>query len=62
MLKSDLDNIKGIGPGTKELLLKNFDSVHQIKNADKQTLKKLIGVRKATIISDFYKSDVNDEF
>ena len=33
MIKSDLDQIKGIGPKTKEILLKHFESVDKIKNA-----------------------------
>ncbi|HEY5469100.1 MAG TPA: excinuclease ABC subunit UvrC, partial [Bacteroidales bacterium] len=33
MIKSDLDQINGIGPKTKEILLKNFGSVDKIKDA-----------------------------
>ena len=34
MIKSDLDQIKGIGTKTKEILLKNFGSVEKIRNAN----------------------------
>jgi excinuclease ABC subunit C len=33
MIKSDLDQIKGIGERTKEILLKHFGSVDKIRNA-----------------------------
>ncbi len=31
MIKSELDQIKGIGPKTKEILLKHFESVEKIR-------------------------------
>lgn len=54
MLKSDLDFIKGIGPKTKEILLKNFESVSDIKNAGREILENLIGPKKTSIIKDFF--------
>jgi len=54
MLKSNLDSIKGIGPRTKEILLKNFESVSDIKNADRKILINLIGPKKTLIIENFF--------
>ncbi len=48
MFESALDNISGIGKKRKQLLLENFESVDQIKNASVDKLKSL-GFPKATI-------------
>ncbi|HEX2968055.1 MAG TPA: excinuclease ABC subunit UvrC [Bacteroidales bacterium] len=56
MLKSGLDEIKGIGPKTKEILLKNFESVELIKNSDPAELEKLVGHSKAAILADYFKN------
>jgi len=50
MLRSELDGIKGIGPVTKEILLKNFSSMDEIKEAGRDKLESLIGKSKAGII------------
>lgn len=55
MLRSELDLIKGIGPKTKEELLKNFGSVEEIKNCDSDTLKNAIGVSKANLIIEYFR-------
>ncbi len=57
-LKSDLDRIKGIGPKTKEILLKNFSSVEEIKKAPEEELKNLVGQAKASILKNYYKNRV----
>ena len=54
MLHSELDSIPGIGPKTKDLLLKRLKSVKRIKEADTETLTEIIGPSKAKIIKDFY--------
>jgi excinuclease ABC subunit C len=46
-LHSALDDIKGIGPKTKETLLKNFKSVKNIKGASLEELATVIGPDKA---------------
>jgi excinuclease ABC subunit C len=55
MIKSDLDQIKGIGPSTKEILLKHFESVEKIKTASSEELKNLVGPAKASILSDYFR-------
>lgn len=49
-LHSELDNIKGIGPKTKEELLKNFKTVKKMKEAGLAELIKIIGPAKGKII------------
>lgn len=60
MLHSELDTITGIGPKTKDVLLKKFKSVKRIKEADIKTLTNVIGASKAKIIKDFYDAKVQD--
>ena len=49
---SELDEIKGIGPRTRDLLIKHFRSVQRIREASEEVLKDVIGVNKAKIIRD----------
>lgn len=56
MIKSGLDEIKGIGPKTKEILLKHFDSVDKIKDAPVEELEKLVGTSKASVLADYFKN------
>jgi excinuclease ABC subunit C len=55
MIKSDLDQIKGIGPKTKEILLKHFESVEKIKSASTEELKNLVGSVKSAILSGYFR-------
>lgn len=55
MIKSDLDQIKGIGPSTKEILLKHFESVEKIKTASSEELKNLVCPAKASILSEYFR-------
>ncbi|MFA5819486.1 MAG: excinuclease ABC subunit UvrC [Bacteroidales bacterium] len=56
MIKSDLDQIKGIGPRTKEILLKYFGSVDNIRNASPEELEKVVGPSKTAILSGYFKN------
>lgn len=49
-MKSVLDEIKGIGKQTKDLLLMKFGSIEGIKNAGIENLEPLIGKSKTTLI------------
>ena len=53
-LHSELDDIRGIGPKTKDTLLKAFKSVKRIKEADIQQLTDVIGSSKAEIIFNHF--------
>ena len=49
-LHSALDEIKGIGPKTRDLLLKHFKSVKRIREASPDELKAVVGESKAQAI------------
>lgn len=49
-LHSELDDIPGIGPKTRDQLLKQFKSVKKIKLADNQELTDVIGAKKASLV------------
>jgi excinuclease ABC subunit C len=49
-IKSELDNIKGIGPKTAGTLLRQFKSVKRIKEASLQEVATVIGMAKAQIV------------
>ena len=53
-LHSELDNIKGIGPKTKDLLLKKMKSVKRIKDADSQELIDIVGTSKGNIVYNYF--------
>lgn len=56
-LKSELDEINGIGQQTKEMLFREFGSVEKIKKADFEQLSAAVGPSKAQILkSAFSKS------
>lgn len=53
-LHSELDDIRGIGPKTKDELLKTFKSLKRIKEADIQVLTSVIGQAKAEILFNYF--------
>ena len=53
-LHSELDNIKGIGPKTRDELLNSLKSVKKIREADLQTLSEVIGPAKAQIVYNHF--------
>ena len=53
-LHSELDNIKGIGPKTKNQLLKKMKSVKRIKDADSQELIDIVGTSKGNIVYNYF--------
>lgn len=56
-LHSELDDIKGIGPKTKDALLKKLKTVKNIKEADLQQLTEVIGASKATIVYNYFHAN-----
>jgi excinuclease ABC subunit C len=54
-IKTALTDIKGIGPGTAEKLLKHFGSVEAIRNAGQKELEAVIGPVKANIVRNALK-------
>lgn len=55
MTKSELDTIKGIGPKSKEILLKHFGSVEKIKQASPKELEEILGRSKASVLINNFK-------
>ena len=55
-LHSELDNIKGIGPKTRDGLLNALKSVKKIREAELSTLSDIIGPAKAKIVYQHFHS------
>ena len=53
-LHSELDDIKGIGPKAKEVLLSKFKSVKKIKEASQEQLSEVLGPHKAEILAKYF--------
>jgi excinuclease ABC subunit C len=51
-IKSELDNIKGIGPKTAGTLLREFKSVKRIREASVQEIARIVGMSKAQIVKN----------
>lgn len=56
-LHSELDNIKGIGPKTKDLLLTKYKSVKKIKETTLEEITKIIGTNKAKLLFDYFNAE-----
>ena len=56
-LHSELDDIKGIGPKTREELLNHFKTVKRIREESLETLSAVIGTAKATIIHQYFHTE-----
>lgn len=55
-LHSELDDIKGIGSKTKDLLLKELKTVKRIKEASIEEIAAIIGPSKAKIIAEHFEN------
>ena len=53
-LHSELDDIKGIGPKTRDDLLNSLKSVKRIREAELPTLSDIIGPAKAKIVFEYF--------
>lgn len=51
-----LENIEGIGPATREILLNQFKSVANIKKEPIQNIAALIGAKKAAALQKFFEA------
>ncbi len=58
--KNELENIKGIGKQTADILLKTFHSVKKIKSASDEELISLVGVSKTKLIKDHFWQQENE--
>lgn len=55
--KNGLEDIKGIGNNTANLLLKTFRSVNNIKQQPESELARVVGVSKARLLKNFFEED-----
>lgn len=55
-LKSELDDINGIGEATVKKMLSAFQSIESIKNASFDELTKVLGKAKAKVVLDYFSS------
>jgi len=58
-LHSELDDIRGIGPKTKEALLHHFRTVKRISEASDDELAAVVGSNKAAILKAHFKEKGN---
>jgi excinuclease ABC subunit C len=58
-LHSELDDIKGIGPKTRDGLLEGLKTVRAIREANLETLTQLIGQSKAQIVYNYFNKEDN---
>ena len=57
-LHSELDDIKGLGPKGKEVLLKELKTVKSIKEADNQRLTQVLGASKGMIVYKHFHPEI----
>ncbi|MHC1703391.1 MAG: excinuclease ABC subunit UvrC [Tenuifilaceae bacterium] len=57
-IKSELDDIEGIGEKTKQLLFDNFKTIYGISIAKQDILERLIGNKKTEIILRHFKKNI----
>jgi excinuclease ABC subunit C len=55
-IKSELDEVKGIGEQSKNLLIKHFKSLKRAKEADFIELENLLGKHKANILYEHFRA------
>jgi excinuclease ABC subunit C len=55
--KNSLQDIKGIGSATANILLKTFRSVNNIKQQPEEELAKIVGASKARIVKTYFNSE-----
>ncbi|MEO6844719.1 MAG: excinuclease ABC subunit UvrC [Ginsengibacter sp.] len=58
---NELENIKGIGKSTVDILLKKYKSVKKIKDLSLETLEESVGKSKATVISEYFNKEKNGQ-
>jgi excinuclease ABC subunit C len=54
--KNELEDIPGIGKATADILLKEFKSVKNVREAKHQEIELKIGKSKALIIANYFSS------
>ena len=57
-IKSQLDDIQGVGAVTKQKLLRHFGSVSKIRSASLEELTEIAGTRTASSIYEYFRSQI----
>jgi excinuclease ABC subunit C len=55
-ITSELDDVDGLGPGTREKLLKHFKSVSKIRSAPEDEIVSIIGTHKAGLLKTHFEN------
>lgn len=58
-IKSQLDDIQGVGPAYKQKLLRHFGSISKIKSATIDELTKIVGTARASSIYEFFNGNLS---
>ncbi len=58
-IKSQLDDIQGVGPVIKQKLLRHFGSVNKIKSASQEELVKIVGISRAAAIYNYFNTHLS---
>ena len=58
-IKSQLDDIQGVGPAMKQKLLQHFGSISKIKRATIDELTKIVGTYRASSIYEFFNGNLS---
>ena len=59
-IASELDSIPGIGPKTKEVLIKRFKSMARIRKSTMQELVECIGESKGKVLYSYLNTSTNE--
>ncbi|MBR0296710.1 MAG: excinuclease ABC subunit C [Paludibacteraceae bacterium] len=58
-IKSQLDDIQGVGPAYKQKLLRHFGSISKIKSASIDELTEIVGTARASSIYEFFNGNLS---
>ena len=58
-IKSQLDDIQGVGPTIKQKLLRHFGSISKIKSASIEELTEIVGTYRASSIYDYFNGNLS---
>lgn len=58
-IKSQLDDIQGVGPAYKQKLLRHFGSISKIKSATIDELTEIVGTSRASRIYEFFNGNLS---
>lgn len=61
MMASELDEVKGVGPKTKEELFKRFGGIESIRQASLADLTNLIGKSKGLLVYSYFHPEESDD-